>query len=159
MGCVVLVHVRGLCTMSGLTSQFVSKYIFVRWMAGSRHLTARTWQHWASWLACTAGCSLIAYIIASAVPVFSVLTAMGGAFLGPFVSCQPYGALWLKDNWKSPDSRTRRWWISAGWAVFVVVAGFFLQIAGTYGSIVETINAFKAGGTKPFTCADNSGST
>lgn len=46
------------------------------------------------------------------------------------------------------------------WSVFVIVSGTFLLIGGTYGSIVGIMDSYKAnGGTKPWTCADNSNST
>jgi hypothetical protein len=44
--------------------QLPSKYIFLRLMKGSPHLTSNSFTHWAVWLSCTATCAIIAYIIA-----------------------------------------------------------------------------------------------
>jgi len=45
------------------------------------------------------------------------------------------------------------------WSVFVVLAGFFLTIAGTYGSIVGIIEDYEgSGGSAAWSCADNSNS-
>ena len=45
------------------------------------------------------------------------------------------------------------------WCAFVIVAGTFLMIAGTYGSVVSIINDYKeSGGSAAWSCADNSSS-
>ena len=46
----------------------------------------------------------------------------------------------------------------ACWSVFIIVVGTFMTVAGTYGSIVGIIDSLKAGGSPPWTCADNSNS-
>lgn len=140
-----------------MITHVAAKFAFVRWMARSRHLTAKTWQHYASWYGCTATVTILTYIIASAVPSFSVLAALGGSFLGPFVSIYPYGMMWLHENWKT-ETRTKVWKYMAIWAIFVVIAGVYLQITGTYGAISQLVVDFASGLRKPFSCADNSGS-
>lgn len=132
--------------------------MFVRMLKGSRHLTANTITHWALWLGCTASVTIIAYIIASAIPVFGDLVSLVGALLGTPMCFQPMGGMWLYDNWsKGKTDRTMRWKLMVGWSIFVIVAGFFLMVAGTYGSVVSIINSYqKNGGTSAWTCADNS---
>ncbi|KAJ5601473.1 hypothetical protein N7510_011007 [Penicillium lagena] len=135
-----------------------AKYIFVRALQGSRHLTANTFIHWGSWLGCTIGISLFAYIIASAIPVFGDLVSLVGALLGTPMCFHPMAGMWLYDNWtQGKVIRTTRWTLMVGWCIFVILAGTFLMIGGTYGSIVSIIDDYKkSGGSAAWSCADNS---
>lgn len=137
--------------------QIAAKYIFLRLLRGSHHLTANTVRHWVTWLSCTAGISLIAYVIASAIPVFGGLVSLVGALLGTLMAFQPMGCMWLYDHWQ--DARTTRWYLMVAWSFFVILSGTFLMIGGTYGSVVDIIDSYKAsGGSAAWSCADNSGS-
>jgi Transmembrane amino acid transporter protein. len=129
-------------------------------MHGSRHLVANTVTHWATWIGCTFGTTVIAYIIASAIPVFSDLVSLVGALLGTPMCFQPMAGMWLYDHWsKGRDHRTAKWMFMVGWCVFIIIAGTFLMIGGTYGSIVTIINSYKeSGGSAAWSCADNSSS-
>jgi hypothetical protein len=104
--------------------------------------------------------AIIAYIIASAIPVFGGLVSLIGALLGTLMCFQPMGCMWLYDNWsKSKRERTLGWTLMVCYSVFVIVSGTFLMIAGTYGSIVGIMNSYKAsGGSSAWSCADNSNS-
>ena len=51
----------------------------VRILRGSKHLTANSFTHWAVWLSCTFGMAIIAYVIASGIPVFGGLVSLVGA--------------------------------------------------------------------------------
>lgn len=137
--------------------QLPSKYVFVRILRGSDHLTSNTLTHWAIWLSCTLGSTIVAYLIASGIPFFNSLVSLIGACLGASLAYQPTGCMWFYDNWGSTD-RTWRWKFMACWSVFIIVIGTFMTVAGTYGSIVGIIDSLKAGGSPPWTCADNSNS-
>lgn len=155
------VALPGLIVSTTLLTHYPAKYIFVRALRKTRHLAANTKIHWMTWLGCTFGVALIAYIIASAIPVFGGLISLIGALFGTLMSFQPMGCMWLYDNWKEgtvKGSRVR-WLIMVGWCVFVIVIGSFLMVAGTYGSVVGIIDSYKAsGGSAAWTCADNSNS-
>lgn len=111
--------------------------------------------HWAAWISCTAGNAIVAYIIASAIPVLSGLTSLIGAFGGTLMSIQPIGFMWLYDNWG--EKRTLLWKISFAWSIFMIVGGTFLTVAGSYGAVVAIIEDYKSsGGSAAWTCADNS---
>ena len=143
------------CTLTRY--QLPAKYVFIRILRGSKHLTQNTVTHWVTWLSCTTGTILISYIIASAIPVFGGLVSLIGALLGTLLSFQPYGCMWLYDHWHG--DRSGRWGFMAGWSIFVIVIGTFLMIAGTYGSIVGIIDSYtQDGGSSAWSCADNSGS-
>ncbi|KAJ5885391.1 hypothetical protein N7495_009901 [Penicillium taxi] len=150
--------IPGLLVSTLLFIHLSAKFIFIRSLQGSRHLSANTITHWAVWLSCTIGVALVAYIIASAIPVFSDLVSLIGALFGTPLCFQPMAGMWLYDNWnKRNTSRSTRWMLMVAWCAFVIVAGTFLMIGGTYGSIVSIIDSYKAsGGSAAWSCADNS---
>ncbi|KAJ4377066.1 hypothetical protein N0V86_006507 [Didymella sp. IMI 355093] len=148
----------GLIVSTTLFVHFAAKYLFMRILRGSQHLTRNTPTHWMTWIGCTAGNALVAYIIASAIPVFGGLVSLVGALLGTLMSIQPMGCMWLYDNWR--NARSGKWYFMVSWSMFMIVGGTFLTIAGTYGSIVGIIDSYNAsGGSSAWSCADNSGSS
>ncbi|KAK1142926.1 hypothetical protein N8T08_007167 [Aspergillus melleus] len=138
-----------------------AKHVFIRFLRGTEHLSTHTPLHWIAWFASTFGATLVAYVIASGIPVFSSLVSLIGALLGTFLCFQPMGCMWLYDNWKVGKSeRTMTWKLGLGWSLFVIISGTFLMIAGTYGSVVAIIDSYNEdGGTGAWSCADNSGSS
>ncbi|KAF4548475.1 Transmembrane amino acid transporter-like protein 10 [Elsinoe fawcettii] len=148
----------GLLATTMLVIHIAAKYVFVRVLRGSKHLSANSFIHWASWLGCTFGLAMISYIIASAIPVFGGLVSLIGALLGTLMSFQPMGCMWLYDNWSRPI-RDLKWKAMVAWSVFVIVSGTFLMVAGTYGSVVGIMETYRAsGGSAAWSCADNSNS-
>ena len=135
--------------------------MFIYFLRGSKHLTSNSFIHWASWISCTVGVTLVAYIIASAIPVFGGLVSLIGSLLGTLLSFQPMGCMWLYDNWRSGrQAPTLKWGLMCAWSVFVIVSGTFMMVAGTYGSIVSIIDTYnESGGSAAWSCADNSNST
>ncbi|RWA03402.1 hypothetical protein EKO27_g11703 [Xylaria grammica] len=150
----------GLTVTTTLVIHLPAKYILVRALRGSRHLAESTAIHWISWFSCTGGVTIVAYVIASSIPVFSGLVSLVGALLGTLMSFQPMGCMWLYDNWsKKGGERTWRWYWMVFFSVFVVVSGTFLTVGGTYGSVVSIIDSYReSGGSGAWTCADNSNS-
>lgn len=140
--------------------QFSSKYIFIRILRGSEHLTANSFKHWATWLGCTTAITLSSYLIASGIPNFADLVSLIGALLGTFMSFLPMGCMWLYDNWKNGrEQATLKWMLLSSWSILVIVCGSFLMVAGTYGSVVNIIASSKAtSGSSAWSCADNSNS-
>ncbi|KAE8373869.1 transmembrane amino acid transporter protein-domain-containing protein [Aspergillus bertholletiae] len=151
----------GLLATTLLVIHLPAKYIFIRLLQGSKHLTGNTVIHWVTWLSCTGGVTIIAYVIASAIPVFDNLVSLVGALLGTMMSFQPMGCMWLYDHWtQGKAQKSLKWTLMVCWSVFVVVSGTFLMVAGTYGSVVAIINSYEAtGGSAAWSCADNSNST
>ena len=114
-----------------------------------------------TWIGCTGSCAGIAYIIASAIPVFGGLVSLVGALLGTLICFQPMGGMWLYDHWsKGKQQKTTKWMLMVFWSIFIIVSGTFLMVAGTYGSVVGIIDSYnETGGSSAWTCADNSNST
>ncbi|KAJ5455837.1 uncharacterized protein N7458_004101 [Penicillium daleae] len=151
----------GLLVTAILLTHIPSKYVFVRILRGSNHLTSNSAIHWITWLSSTFGVTLTAYIIASSIPIFGGLVSLVGALLGTLLSFQPMGCMWLYDNWaRGKEAPTMKWRLMVGWCIFVIVSGTFLVLAGTYGSITGIIDSYReVGGSAAWSCADNSGST
>ena len=105
------------------------------------HLTSNSMIHWCTWLACTLGSTVIAYLIASGIPFFNSLVLLIGALLGAFLAYQPTGCMWFYDNWSKRDTRNWKWMLMACWSAFIILIGSFMTVAGTYGSIVSIINS------------------
>ncbi|KAL4735371.1 transmembrane amino acid transporter protein-domain-containing protein [Aspergillus similis] len=150
----------GLIVTTMLVIHLPAKIIFIRLLRGSRHLTSNTRTHWITWLSCTFGITIIAYIIASAIPVFNGLVSLVGALLGTLMSFQPMGCMWLYDNWTTGKSDKKvRWVFMVSWCVFVISVGTFCMVAGTYGSVVSVVDSYReTGGSGAWSCMDNSGS-
>lgn len=129
-------------------------------LQGSRHLTTNTVTHWVTWLSCTVAITVIAYVIASSIPVFNDLVSLVGALLGTLMSFQPMGCMWLYDNWtRGKSDKSVKWILMVCFSGFVVLSGTFLMIAGTYGSVVSIMESYAAsGGSAAWSCADNSNS-
>ncbi len=145
-----------------------AKYIMVRLLRGTRHLTANSATHWTVWLSSVFGCIFIAYILASSIPVFGSLISFVGALFSPTMAMGPYSLMWLYDNWRDATVDSRFWKARAGrtlrnklltgYHFLVCLVTIFLTVGGTYGSIVDLIDASKKAQNKPWTCADNSNS-
>ncbi|EEU43545.1 uncharacterized protein NECHADRAFT_104917 [Fusarium vanettenii 77-13-4] len=149
----------GLIASTTLVIHYSAKYAFVRMLRGSKHLTSNSLTHWVTWIGCTTTATIIAYLIASGIPVFGGLVSLVGALLGTLMSFQPMGCMWLYDNWSRRREATLSWYLMVAYSVFVVVSGTFLMIGGTYGSIVGIIDSMKeTGGSPAWACADNSNS-
>lgn len=130
-------------------------------LRGSRHLTSNTITHWVSWLGCTCGITVVAWIIASTIPAFDALVSLIGALLGPLMCMIPMGAMWLYDNWGKNNDRKKNaaWLVASSWSVALIILGTFLMVAGTYGSVMGIMDTYsKSGGSAAFSCADNSNS-
>ncbi|KAK2028457.1 transmembrane amino acid transporter [Colletotrichum zoysiae] len=148
----------GLIVTTTLVIHLPAKYIFIRLLRGSRHLTENTMKHWGIWIGCTFGITVMAYIIASSIPVFDGLVSLVGALFGTLLSFQPMGCMWLYDHWTEGKLEKRpRWVAMVCFSIFVIVSGTVLMVAGAYGSIVGIMDSYKvSGGSAAFSCADNS---
>ncbi|RAH75504.1 uncharacterized protein BO66DRAFT_445318 [Aspergillus aculeatinus CBS 121060] len=153
----------GLMVTMTIVTHIPAKSIFVHALRGSRHLTTSTPTHWISWLSCTFGITLVAWIIASTIPNFDALVSLIGALLGPLICIIPMAAMWLHDNWgrgTEGHQRTVRWMLGVIWTLVLIILGAFLIVAGTYGSVKMIMSSYREdGGSAAFSCADNSNSS
>lgn len=146
----------GLIAGGVLYTHIPAKYIFVRILRNSKHLSDNTWQHRVIWGSCVLFNTAISFIIAEAIPFFDDLVGLIGALLGTFICIQTEAYMWMWDNWRSP--RTLQWKLLMAMNTVFFFIGWFLMVAGTYGSVVAIDDSFKDGNiSSPFSCADNSG--
>lgn len=147
----------GLIASTCLVTHYPAKYVFLRALKGSKHLVSNSKTHWLTWLSCTLGVTVAAYIICSAVPNFGSLISLVGSLLATFMSMQPLAAMWLYDNFKRPN-KGALWTAGVAWACFVIVIGTFIMVAGSYSAIDAIIADYNSGSSGAWSCADNSNS-
>lgn len=155
--CLLRLAITGLIASTCLVTHYPAKYVFLRVMKGSKHLVSNSKANWLTCLSCTAGVTLAAYAICSAVPNFGSLISLVGALLATFMSMQPLGAMWLYDNLKRPN-KGPKWMIGVTWALIVIAIGTFIMVAGSYSAIVAIIDDYNSGSSCAWSCADNSNS-
>ncbi|GAA5889891.1 hypothetical protein JCM6882_004356 [Rhodosporidiobolus microsporus] len=138
-----------------------AKWMLVRILRSSHHLNHSTPKHWVTWLGCTFFCLVIAYLISQAVPVFSGLTGLIAALVSAPLSLHMPALMYLYDNrsfFKTRSDRTPLAWAGVVLNIVLLLMASLLLVAGTYGSCVDIANSYRNGVSKPFNCADNSGS-
>jgi hypothetical protein len=146
----------GLAISACLYVHVGAKYLFVRILRHSQHLQANTVIHWGTWLGCTISLSLLSFILAEAIPIFTYVLALVGALgFAPLGITLP-GWFWLYDHghyWRSKNPLHITAYLLH---VAIMFIGAFMAVGGTYGVVVQII---KAEGTisSAFSCADNSG--
>ncbi|KAF2794863.1 hypothetical protein K505DRAFT_349013 [Melanomma pulvis-pyrius CBS 109.77] len=153
------VGIIGLCVSGALYVHVSAKYIFVRVLRNSRHLQANTIVHWGVWLGTIAAITIVSFLIASGVPIFNYLLSLAGSVAFAPLALGLPGWLWIYDHsdyWKGT------WWQKIQYMLHVVLIliSVFLTVGGTYGVIVQILDAYKDGSIESaFSCADNSNSS
>jgi hypothetical protein len=149
----------GLCVSGALFVHVSAKYVFVRILRNSRHLQANSPIHWGTWLGCVASMSIVSFLIASGVPIFNYLLSLAGSIAFAPLALGLPGWLWIYDHksyWKGTL------WQKTLYFLHVVLIGIsiFLTVGGTYGVIVQIMDAYRDGSIdSAFSCADNSNSS
>ncbi|PWN53136.1 hypothetical protein IE53DRAFT_384405 [Violaceomyces palustris] len=166
-------------------AHIAGKYALVRILRGTRHLQSNTPWHWVVWSSMMAIIIAVGMVVASAIPFFGDLLGLIGALLGTIFTMILPGFMCLYEmshvdkrenpveKGSLPESSTRRHWLVqvitsrqanrrgmlTVWpSILVVVAGLFIGVTGTYGSIKSISDAFASGQVgSAFSCADNSG--
>ncbi|BGP25414.1 amino acid transporter [Rhodotorula toruloides] len=150
----------GLLAAAVIYTHLPAKWLFVRFLRNSHHLTHSTPTHWIVWLSCTLGCLLFSYIIASAIPVFGGLVGLVGALFGTMFSLQAVSVMWFFDYWprlKMAEKRTKTFWFLVAMNAFIIVGGTFIMVGGTYGSVISIRDSYKASGGTPWSKPASSG--
>lgn len=150
------IAIPGLLVTLCMYTHLPAKYVFVRLLRGTKHLTSNSFTHWFTWLACTLTCTIIAYVVASAIPDFGALVQFVGALFSPIMTFIPFACMWWYDCWRGKDPATRSLWtkLHGSWALFVFVIAIYCTVAGTYAAVIDLINADEH--SSPWSCADNS---
>lgn len=148
----------GLLITSCLYIHLSAKTVFVRVLRNSVHLQKNSFTHWSIWIGTTLSLSIIAFILASAIPIFNFLLALAGSLtFAPLAMALP-GVLWLYDHKhyrKGSFLQIIAYWLH--WGMILLAA--FLCVGGTYGVVQQIIEAYRSGEIlSAFSCADNSNS-
>ncbi|KAL5118341.1 hypothetical protein ACEQ8H_003690 [Pleosporales sp. CAS-2024a] len=149
----------GLCVSGALYVHVSAKYIFVRMLRDSKHLQANSVIHWGTWLGCVTGVSIVSFLIASGVPIFNYLLSLAGSIAFAPLALGLPGWLWIYDH--------ANYWKGSLWQktlytlhVMLILLSAFLSVGGTYGVIVQILDAYRDGSIdSAFSCADNSNSS
>ncbi|KAL1409087.1 hypothetical protein Q8F55_005911 [Vanrija albida] len=144
----------GLLVTLCIYSHLAAKYVFLRLLQGTDHLTRPTVRHWVTWLSTTATVMVIAYILASAIPSFGSIVGFIGSLFTPQTTVLVFPLIWWHDNWRYKERAARNTWMAA-LNIFIFICGLFFVIGGLYAAIKELIATKSTHG--PWTCADNSG--
>jgi hypothetical protein len=149
----------GLCVSGALYVHVSAKYVFVRILRNSKHLQSNSLVHWGTWLGCIATMSIVSFLIASGVPIFNYLLSLAGSLAFAPLALGLPGWLWIYDH---ANYYKGTFWQKTMYMLHVVLIGIsiFLTIGGTYGVIVQIMDAYKDGSIdSAFSCADNSNSS
>ncbi|KAJ7102194.1 amino acid transporter [Mycena belliarum] len=138
----------------GLYSHTAAKIIFVRWFRNTKHMYTHTVLGWIVWVALCFAAVAIASILAIAVPIFSYLIGIAASLFASVFTYGLSGCFWIHDTyrfggWPSLQRKPGQCVL----AVFTIVSGAFICVAGTYVSIKLIDDAYKDGLVgKPFSC-------
>lgn len=149
----------GLFVSACLWVHTAAKYLFVRILRKSVHLQRNSPVHWIVWLSCTLSMSVVAFILATAIPIFNYLVALCGSLTFAPLALGLPAYLWIYDH---ADYRYGKAWMVllywVHWAMMVLAA--FLTVGGTYGVVQGIVDAYANGDIgQVFSCADNSNSS
>lgn len=145
----------GLLVSACLYIHVAAKYLFVRMLRDSPHLQKNSVVHWGVWLSCTLGMSVVAFLLASGIPIFNYLLALAGSLTFAPLALGLPGYLWIYDH---QHYRKGAWWqVLAYWLNWLMILlAVFLTIGGTYGTVQSIIDAYASGQIgQAFSCADN----
>ncbi|RPB14652.1 amino acid transporter [Morchella conica CCBAS932] len=135
-----------------INGHVAAKYIYVRIFRGSDHLGSRSWYATFVWLGIITVLWVVAWIIASAVPIFNNLLGLISAL---FVSWFTYGVsgwFWIHMNRGKLFLNKKKTFLTIV-NVAIMFMGGTIMVCGLYAS-GKAIHDDQSG--KPFSCADNS---
>ncbi|KIY65513.1 hypothetical protein CYLTODRAFT_379300 [Cylindrobasidium torrendii FP15055 ss-10] len=137
----------------GLFSHTAAKLVFVRLFRGTRHMYKHTVVGWGVWVCLCFLAVVIAFVLASAIPIFSYLIGVAAALFASWFTYGVAGMFFIHDTHHSEDTSFRRKPIQTALAVFSILAGGFICVAGTYVFIKLIVDAYNDGTVgQPFTC-------
>lgn len=148
----------GLIVSGSLFVHIAAKYVFVRILRNSRHLQSNTAVHWGTWLGCTISISVVAFLLASAIPIFNYIIGLVGSICFSLLALSLPGCLWLYSHghWRKGNALEKVVYLLH---ILLVVIGAFMAVAGTYGTVMQIKEAYASGMIpSAFSCADNSNS-
>ena len=138
-----------------LYSHTAAKLMFVRFFRKSEHLYTNTVLGWSVWIFLIFLMNAAAFVLAVGVPIFNYLIGIAASLFASWYTYGLAGAFWLYDTWvdKGGMAALKRHWPMTGLSVATLAAGGFICVAGTYVTIKQIVDAYKANAVSaPFSC-------
>ncbi|KAI0746622.1 amino acid transporter [Daedaleopsis nitida] len=138
-----------------LNAHAAAKLLFVRFFRHTPHVYSHTWLGWSIWIFLCFAATAIAFVLATAVPIFAYLTGITASLFASWYTYGVAGFFWLHDTFylKGGIEGLKRRWFGTTLAVLTVIAGAFMCIAGTFVSVKLIVDAYRQGLVGlPFTC-------
>ena len=125
------------CSTGALCAHTASKLVFIRLFRHSRHVYSHTVLGWATWITLCFLCVAVAFVLATAVPIFSDIIGITASVFASWYTYGLAGFFWLYDAYylRGGAPALKRWWRSTTLSVLTIVAGTFICVAGTYVSV------------------------
>ena len=138
-----------------LYSHTAAKLMFVRFFRKSEHLYTNTVLGWSAWIFLIFLMNAAAFVLAVGVPIFNYLIGIAASLFASWYTYGLAGAFWIYDTWvdKGGMAALKRHWPMTGLSVATLAAGGFICVAGTYVTIKQIVDAYKANTVSaPFSC-------
>lgn len=119
-----------LIVSAGIFNHAASKYAFVRVLRNSPHLQSNTWQHWTTWIGLNIGLGFLAFIFASAIPVFNYILALAGSVCFAPMSLIFPAMMWMWDCGAKHKSAGLKGKAFYAFHVLIAVVGVFMVVGG-----------------------------
>ena len=126
---------------AGIFNHAAAKYAFVRLLRGSHHFQQNTWQHWASWIGLNVAFGAVAFVLASAIPIFNyILSLASSVCFAPMGLIFP-ACMWIHDFGSESKNRGIKGTSLYCTHALIGLLGLFLAIGGMYVSafVVVTV--------------------
>lgn len=135
--CTTEAYARSTTSSGALYTHAAAKLVFFRFFRHSRHVYSHTILGWTIWVLLCFAAVAIAFVFATAVPIFSDMTGITASLFASWYTYGIAGFFWLYDTFhlKGGLDALRRRWIGTSLAVATIFAGAFMCVAGTYVSI------------------------
>lgn len=119
-----------LIVSAGVFNHSNAKYTFVRLLRNSHHLQENTWQHWTLWLGLNIGFGFLAFVIASAIPVFNYILALAGSVCFAPMSLIFPAMMWFWDLGPQHLSTGIKGKAIYGAHILILCIGVFMTVGG-----------------------------
>lgn len=135
------------------------KYLFVvimRIMNCTDQVTKRSTKSWSIWIFCTTLFWILAFVLASAIPIFDSILSISSATFIAWFTFGISGVFWYHRNWQ--DKFKGRNIILAVINALIIMQALFMNGAGLWASITRLIDTFNSQSNAvngAFTCANN----
>ena len=138
-----------------LYAHTASKLCFVRIFRHSDNLHSLTVIGWGTWTILVLIFNSAAFVLAVGVPIFNYLIGIAASLFAAWFTYGIAGMFWLHDSYHDGYG-FRSWkksWFMTSLAIFTVLAGAFICVAGMYVVIKGIVEAYASGTlAKPFAC-------